>query len=1147
MRTKHLRWAERGVSMLLALAMGFGFRPAGTAALDPGVASGDGTKITTSVASGFEVVPVDGSFRYDTDEVRVGLEVTGVAVPEEYVGDGAAEALAAGFDGFGVLVPKGTAASVELSVTERGEDDPAYEAVMADAAGKYGEVYGVKGLSYAFTMDGKPLDMSGCRISVDAGYAPVKVGEAVDAAVASVGQGDDLDALSVSTSAYVADGLDEPVLMASREESGAVPMSLDGGAEFDMVAPLAAAAGGLDGAGAGDGGPSAGDFENTGSGNSWIVVNEFGTWLVIGSGANPEYHVQYYAWLPVVNKSGEAGENQLSLPVFDTTGGNLPTNESPVGSSMGIVIDVDAPGGEAGIVKGTVGTVDMLTEFREIYSGEDYKYQSAPRAVYIDKVSTNKNRSTNYVLRQIWVLKGIERTDGMSDEDVAGAAAEKAAAGVNDDGTFDWDVIQSNWDMYEKEDMYVLGDHPEYDTTLVEELSQVNFVSDADDDRLSLPFDRDDPSTVYYLLITDSSYIRMVYEPIMTVDDVGYLEGGKGTAIGEAVDDPASNNFRTLSATMYDYQMSVPEAPFTFGDGSYKGGPDATGRPRSAAGINNVKKNLGLEDDPPVSSAVIGFGNGSSLTGLQCETYQGEYVNQGNSGTTGTKATVGGAVYGLVSGLESDGTIRYSDGIVVSDLFNEPARTGVDQDGKQVYGDTTLRFKQMGDTYTLQGISVVDTYSEASGLPPEWTLEHLDSFTAIVKGWSTKKWVWSNQFWPMDGVDEWSHTGGSAGGPGTPCDVWEYMADGNWTWREDRANVLVNNDDGQSHNCLFGMYYTVDFELTSDYRGPLEYLFFGDDDMWVFLSELDPTDNTLKAWPDGSYGKLICDIGGVHSSIGQYVNLWDHVYMEPDGASPSAKRYRLSFFYTERGLSGSTCYMQFTLPSVSQVLPAVTFGDAAASLSVSKEIGNLTGDKDSGYDVVMPDFGFDPDAEFTFGIGFQDESGKPLADTVVLEWTKSSGDGAKAEPLEGTTRLLEFNGADGKTEGWWGRLVTLKRGETVTVDGLPANTNYVVMESPSADYVPDVLVGGTLALPEEPPDAGEIMSPVEDFDDVESGLNTTYGKLASGAVDLTYVNRPVKGSVMPDTGGPGVLVHTIPGACAAALAVLLYARRKRRG
>ena len=70
---------------------------------------------------------------------------------------------------------------------------------------------------------------------------------------------------------------------------------------------------------------------------------------------------------------------------------------------------------------------------------------------------------------------------------------------------------------------------------------------------------------------------------------------------------------------------------------------------------------------------------------------------------------------------------------------------------------------------------------------------------------------------------------------------------GSWTGE---STKLPYSDDGQNHNSFFGMQYAVTFTLTEDYVGPLEYYFFGDDDMWVFLDR-----------------QLVCDIGGVHSSV----------------------------------------------------------------------------------------------------------------------------------------------------------------------------------------------------------------------------------------------------------------------------------------
>lgn len=71
------------------------------------------------------------------------------------------------------------------------------------------------------------------------------------------------------------------------------------------------------------------------------------------------------------------------------------------------------------------------------------------------------------------------------------------------------------------------------------------------------------------------------------------------------------------------------------------------------------------------------------------------------------------------------------------------------------------------------------------------------------------------------------------------------------------------------------MSYSVDFTIDDGYCGPLNYLFYGDDDMWVYLD-----------------GKLVADIGGVHSSVGIYVDFWDYIEKGTEG-----ELYQSAYWY----------------------------------------------------------------------------------------------------------------------------------------------------------------------------------------------------------------------------------------------------------
>lgn len=274
----------------------------------------------------------------------------------------------------------------------------------------------------------------------------------------------------------------------------------------------------------------------------------------------------------------------------------------------------------------------------------------------------------------------------------------------------------------------------------------------------------------------------------------------------------------------------------------------------------------------------LAFGNANTHTSHQDNLWEyspGKYVllnqfNRGNTidGKTTTK-TAYGATYGLVTGRNEEGLI-YAPNVSAPKLFEFGEAFG-----KTVDMEKSLEFVRYGDTYTLHAVS-------GTSLTNLEKLSHPGSHTAL----------WSNHFWPMDDAPSY----GTAG---------HDIKFGSLDKREERRvsynsmdekAYLPISDDGLDHNAYFGMSYAVKFSLPEHYIGPLEYYFFGDDDIWVFLDDV-----------------LVCDIGGVHSTIGEYVNLWDYIE-EGDTSS-----HTLSIYYTERGASGSTCWMKFTMPNVTAV------------------------------------------------------------------------------------------------------------------------------------------------------------------------------------------------------------------------------------
>ena len=412
--------------------------------------------------------------------------------------------------------------------------------------------------------------------------------------------------------------------------------------------------------------------------------------------------------------------------------------------------------------------------------------------------------------------------------------------------------------------------------------------------------------------------------------------------------------------------------------------------------LNTGKQGINHNDNYVIGNGTVklAFGNENCGTGLgsnQILVSNGDNLINGFNNNNkyipagDTRGAYNGCTFGLTKGLRDDGTLIYHDDIKAAPLFNEE---NVGVTGKTVYNNNyELTFDRTGDTYTLS--AVYNTVTK------ENVLSNLDVFGNPA----SYTHIWTNNFWPMDGVR--SH--GTKGhdvifGSNVTKDLRNHKDTPKTYGGETDDEPLPVSDDGVHHNSFFGMHFKVDFELTPDYIGPLEYYFFGDDDMWVYLS--------VKG--KEAEAELICDIGGVHSAVGEYVNLWDYIdkYNRTDDVT-----YTLHFFYTERGASGSTCFMRFTLPSVSCEEP-------------QRGVGVLKIEKD-----VQSPFNTNTDQDVTFNIHFTDEFGNSLKDDYCYE--KYSAD----DELIGKNILIHD-----------GDVFTLKDGQYIIVRYLPLRTNYRIEE-----------------------------------------------------------------------------------------------------
>ncbi len=563
--------------------------------------------------------------------------------------------------------------------------------------------------------------------------------------------------------------------------------------------------------------------------------------------------------------------------------------------------------------------------------------------------------------------------------------------------------------------------------------------------------------------------LRLTDGDTRTEGDIQYIHVGDGMTLRICYDN-VENKTATNPARFFDYDVT---------DGNFvQNRPDGAWNRWLA--LSNQDKGINADANYDSDGIRLTFGGETRGVTHATDVYEGTYLNSTRTGPTTNNAF--SCTYHLVGDtLDPNGNLRYN--VDSPYLFSNEDPGQVTQGKTQFSGN--LIFDQEGNTYTLSSANIYN-----------------GSITANVNGlrdFYTSSGGITNGFWPMDNIydyqkvwfsnDQFDENGCAlryyseeeAAAAGIPANQYMLWAPGhdpldrpengyeggvcNWASQSTKS---PNDDADKYRNPFFGMQFEVNFAVPRDYLGEMKYIFYGDDDMFVYLTNTKTHES-----------RLIADLGGVHSSVGYMVDLWHYIDPTTWGPEEDFRDYRLSVFYTERGAYGSSCYIQYRLPNATPVPVEVP---SYYDLEVDKTVAGQPAEEDQ-------------NARFQFKVTFVPKCAP----------TCSNQDG------ETVTIAYDENGVG---------VFTLADGEKVKFSNIPVGVSYTIEEEGK-------LINNRLIFSDSADYHFNVSYTRGDETTGKAG-NTVAGTPTANE-SVHFKNTASGGVVLPLTGGPGTSAYTMIG------------------